>query len=249
MILFIDIEHEKILQDPARRDDHLAGLMDIKLRLEEIADEPCLVVRYDRVRVEKLASLGIRCLIISGNATDWEEYPAGAFDPLYEIIHAADIPILGICGGHQLIAMAFGITCGPIRPLDQDEEDVTDLSAPGYYKEWGFLPIELEQEDPLLEALGASPIFLEAHYWEVKELPAESTLLASRPTCRVQIMRHRDRPIYGVQFHPEAYTEWEGDMRSRLVRLVYGNHFPGIFPAGKKLLRNFLRIAGVALNG
>lgn len=245
MIAFIDIEHDQIVHSPARRDDHLAGLMDIKLRLEEIADEPCLVVRYDRATPERCSSLGVKCVIISGNATDWKEYAPGAFDGLTSLILSGDFPVLGICGGHQLIAMSFGAPCGPMRPLAPDEADITNLSAPGYFKEWGFYPIEIEQEDPLLKGLGASPVFLEAHYWEVKDLPAEFQVLASSATCRVQVMRHRYKPIYGVQFHPEAYTEWEGDRRSRLVRLVYGEQFPGVFPAGKQLLRNFLHIAGV----
>ena len=43
-----------------------------------------------------------------------------------------------------------------------------------------------------------------AHYCEVKKLPPGFELLASSGHCRIAAVRHRDRPLYGTQFHPEA---------------------------------------------
>jgi len=43
------------------------------------------------------------------------------------------------------------------------------------------------------------------HYCEVKKLPPGFELLASSGHCRIAAMRHRDRPLYGTQFHPEGY--------------------------------------------
>ncbi|MGQ9517036.1 MAG: glutamine amidotransferase-related protein [Anaerolineae bacterium] len=155
MICYIDIEHESVLEDPQRRDAHLAWVMDVKLRLEELSSVPCLVQHYFRVRRERLRAWGIRAVIISGNASDWETYPTGAFDALYEIIREADIPILDICGGFQLIATAHGAPAGPIRPLTAGEEGVNNMGA-GYFKEWGFLPVEVVKPAPFRGAGGAS---------------------------------------------------------------------------------------------
>jgi GMP synthase (glutamine-hydrolysing) len=56
-------------------------------------------------------------------------------------------------------------------------------------------------------------------------MPAGFDLLGSSELCRIQIFRHHDREIYGVQFHPEL---------------------SGRKPDGKILLINFLRRAGVS---
>lgn len=247
MICYVDIEHEDVLNDPAKRDAHLAWAMDVKLRLEELAAVPCLVQHYRRVSLARLKKWGIHALIISGNASDWESYPAGAFDALFEIIREAAVPILGICGGHQLIAMAHGAKAGPIRPLAPEGGAAAGPGGEGYFKEWGFLPVEVVHPDPLFEGLGEHPVFLEMHYWEVKELPADFVLLASSPDCRVQAVRHRRKPLYGVQFHPEAYILPDQRYRSLLVRIVYPEGYDQAQPDGEVLLRNFLRVAGVAL--
>ena len=59
MICYIDIEHERILQDPEERQGHLARRTDVKLRLEEISGQACLVQRYSRVTLTpQVAGLG-----------------------------------------------------------------------------------------------------------------------------------------------------------------------------------------------
>jgi GMP synthase (glutamine-hydrolysing) len=66
---------------------------------------------------------------------------------------------------------------------------------------------------------------MESHYWEIKTLPDRFDLLASTPWCEVQVMQHRDVPVFGIQGHPEAYTAQ--------------------YPDGKAFIRNFARTVGV----
>ena len=61
-----------------------------------------------------------------------------------------------------------------------------------------------------------------SHYCEVKKLPKGFELLASSDHCRIEAMRHKHKPLYGTQFHPEAYDE--------------------PFLHGKRLLENFAAI-------
>ncbi|OIO88853.1 MAG: hypothetical protein AUK03_15500 [Anaerolineae bacterium CG2_30_64_16] len=245
MICFVDIEHEKVLLDPARRTGHLAACLDIQLRLEEISGRPCIVQRFERVTRRRLAGLGVEALVISGNATDWAEYAGDAWTEMHAIIRAAEMPIIGFCGGHQLIAMAHGAAIGPIRPLRPGEPDVTKLSRPGFFKEWGFVPVRVLQADPIFAGLGPTPIFLEAHYWEVKTLPPGFTSLAATDECPIQAMRQAGKPVYGTQFHPEAYTEVAYERRSQLVNLTFPEGCAEPQPAGRKLLENFFRVAGI----
>jgi GMP synthase (glutamine-hydrolysing) len=56
----------------------------------------------------------------------------------------------------------------------------------------------------------------------VKELPKGFRRTASNATCAIQAMEHTERPLFGVQFHPELFNE---------------EH-----PAGKTVLKNFLEL-------
>jgi GMP synthase-like glutamine amidotransferase len=245
MICFISLEHESWLEDTENRANHLVYCMDVKLKVEKVTGQPCLVQRYPDITRRRLRDLGVAALLISGNAAGWDRYDRQGLAELFDIIHSGEWPILGLCGGHQLIAMAYGAEVAPIRRLRPGEADVTTLSAPGYLKEWGFMPVEVTADDPILDGLGTAPSFLEVHYCEVKQLPAGFRVLASSSDCSIQIMRWGDGSVYGTQFHPEAYTETPYDRRSPLVTLVYPQGYPEARPAGRRLLANFFRIAGI----
>jgi GMP synthase (glutamine-hydrolysing) len=176
--------------------------MEVKLRLEEISDQACLLQRYPRVTRQRLKEWGIQALIISGCGADWSEYNETDLAEMYRIIRAADLPILGLCGGHQLIAMAYGTPLGTL------------LKA-----------------DPIFEGLGEEPVFVEAHYWEVKEVPPGFELLASTDVCRIQAFRRTGALVYGTQFHPEYYYLSEEE-----ETLHYD---------GRQFLANFFKLAGI----
>jgi GMP synthase (glutamine-hydrolysing) len=245
VICFVSLEHDSWLENLEMRNSHYLHLMDVKLKLEALAGRPCLVRRYTEVTPQGLQGLGIEALVISGNGTDWPEYDSADLAGLQDVIRGATLPILGLCGGHQLIAMAHGAPVDSMRPLRPGEPDVTDLSAPGYLKEWGFMPVEVVKPDPLFDELDAAPVFLEVHHCEIKELPAGFDNLACTPDCAIQVLKQRGKPVYSTQFHPESYTESAGDRRNPLVNLVYPDGYPEARPDGRALIANFFRIAGV----
>lgn len=246
MICFIDLEHESWLKLRQSRLEHYSFIMDVKLKLEELSGQPCIVQRYCDASLQGLRDLGISALLISGNATEFSEYGDCAFTELHRIIRAAEWPIIGFCGGHQQIGAAHGAAVEPMRLLHPGEPDLTDLSGPGYLKEWGFTPVTVVADDPVLDGLNRTPVLLEVHYCEVKRLPPGFHLLASTPDCTVQLMRRDDQPVYGAQFHPEGYTEWPNDDRSELVNLIYPSGYHRAAPDGRRLLQNFFRIAGIS---
>ena len=245
MICYVDMEHEKALQSAEERAVHQAHCVDVKRRLEETSGDVCVVQRYERVTRQWLSESEIKALVISGNVTDWAEYDEAALAEMYRIIRSAELPILGICGGLQLIAMAYGASLGPMRQLKEGEDDPYLDFAPGYFKEWGFVPVRVLKSDPLFDGLGEEPVFLAAHYWEVREVPPGFELLASSDACRIQVIRRTGKLVYGTQFHPEAYTEGEADRRSPLVNLVYPEGYTEEQTDGRKLLVNFFREAGI----
>jgi GMP synthase (glutamine-hydrolysing) len=244
MICYVDIEHEKALPGAEKRAVHQARCTEVKLRLEETSNDDCLVQHYKRVTQQWLRELKIRALIISGNTTEWAEYDQADLLRIYRIIRNAEIPIIGFCGGCHLVAMAHGAPLGPIRRLEEGEEDLCKSYAPGYFKEWGFVPVRILKPDPLFDGLGETPRFLEAHYWEVKEIPPGFELLASSDSCRIQAIKQVGKPVYGTQFHPEAYTEGPADGRSWLIDVVYPGGYTEEQTDGRRLLVNFFRASG-----
>ncbi|MBX3374807.1 MAG: type 1 glutamine amidotransferase [Phycisphaeraceae bacterium] len=103
--------------------------------------------------------------------------------------HAAQMPILGICLGCQLLARALG-------------GEVERLPAP----EIGFAPITLSpvgREDPLFAGVPWVHAQFHAHAWQVSKLPAGARLLASSAVTRVQAWSMGLR-TFAVQYHPEC---------------------------------------------
>ena len=126
------------------------------------------------------------------------EYRPNEFDlPIFQrererIMEAleANVPILGVCLGHQLLAYWLG---GEVKR--------------GRW-EIGWLPIAVNQaglSDPLLQGLGAEFYGFLWHGDQITRLPEEAELLASTQRCPVQAYRLRGRPVWGVQFNPQ-YT-------------------------------------------
>jgi GMP synthase-like glutamine amidotransferase len=107
-------------------------------------------------------------------------------------------PYLGICLGHQLLAVALG---GEAAPMARPEV--------------GLGAVELTVEgrgDPLFAGL---PDRIEAFQWhgvEVTRLPEGATPLARNAACAVQAMRVGTH-AYGLQFHPEIVDETVADWR------------------------------------
>jgi len=225
MIWFVDIEHPKVLQNPKRAPGHAQYIQVRAAKLAETSGVPCEAIYFTEVSLDLARQRGVQAIAISGNGSDWAEYDFAQFQPLMDIIRGGEIPLIGFCGGGQLIGLANGVECGPMRELRPGETDVMPGYHPGMFKESGFLPIQVVKPDPIWEGLGQSPLLLQGHYWEIKQVPDQYELLASTAECRIQLIRHRKYCVYGTQFHPEGYDNEHLD--------------------GRRFLANFFRIAGV----
>lgn len=97
---------------------------------------------------------------------------------------AADVPVLGVCLGMQLLALALG------TPLHR-----------GHGTEIGFAPVDVLVPDAVLAPLGPRPTVLHWHS-DAVDLPPGATLLASSPATGVQAFRAGS--ALGLQFHVEV---------------------------------------------
>ena len=206
-----------------------AGYFSQQLLFQELSGRPCLLVRYTQATLELVERLQPRAIVMSGFGRSFETYGKEALLRVEELVRGTEVPILGICGSHQLNAMFHNhdlrrlrrFRDEPLRRLRPGEPDLAPQYHPGYLKETGFHTVRIVEPDPLFAGFQSSGVFLESHYCEVKKLPRGFRLLASTDECRIQAYRHPTKPLYGVQFHPEGYIR--------------------AYPDGRKLLANFFR--------
>ncbi len=115
-----------------------------------------------------------------------------------EIVKAAmegwDVPLLGVCYGHQLIAYILG---GEV--------------AKGGSAEYGLGRVVVDKEDLLFKGVPKEFQAWVSHFDEVKKLPEGFEALAHSSICKVEAMRHRERRIFGTQFHPEVWHTEHGE--------------------------------------
>ena len=108
MIVFVDIEHIRVKKDEAAWKKHLARTLDVKLKLEEISGDHCLVMRYERISPQVLDELNARAVLVSGNITEFQHYNEDDLAGLRAIFKQAIRPTVGFCGGAQMMAETFG---------------------------------------------------------------------------------------------------------------------------------------------
>jgi GMP synthase (glutamine-hydrolysing) len=125
-------------------------------------------------------------LVLSGGALSLEgtDAPLGAVS---EWIDAIEVPVLGICVGHQFLGRHFG---GKVV-----------RGAP----EFGAVDLTVDRPDhPLFRGLGEHLRVWSNHNDHVVDPPPGWATLAHSRACPVQAMAHPSRPIWAVQFHPEV---------------------------------------------
>lgn len=210
-IVYVDIEHSCVVNDPVAGVSHRFRLDAARTRLSAAASETCEVVHFTDVNIDDIRIRSPGAIVISGNTTDWIEYDFASLSGLLDTIRAAPAPILGICGGHQLIGYAHGAEWGPLGRVPDGAIDPDPHFAPGLRTERGFLPVDVDLTSPLFQRLSDSPIVMQSHYWQLTETPVGFDVCASSVACPIQAMSRNDRPVFGVQFHPERYDDSHRD--------------------------------------
>ena len=222
-VLLVDSEHERVVAHPTRGPAHRAKLDTVRRRLAAVAGEPCRAIHYGDVSPASVERAAPAALVIGGNTTDWAEFDVAALAGLLATIRAAPVPILGICAGHQLIRFAHGARWGPLAPLREGEADPDPRFAPGQRKQRGFSPVRIDADCPLFRGLALDAVVFQSHYWQLEDVPAGFAFRAASRWSPIQAIERRDRPVFGVQFHPERAD--------------------ATHPDGATVLRNFFALA------
>ncbi|MCB0031323.1 MAG: gamma-glutamyl-gamma-aminobutyrate hydrolase family protein [Anaerolineales bacterium] len=220
MIAYIDIEHISLSRDNERWQARLGRVLKVKYRLEAISGLPCLIMRYEQVSPARLDELGIRAVLISGSATELPHYGQDELAGMTAMFHQVSRPTFGFCGGQQMMAHLLGARVAPIN-----ETESGTMATGGWQErthELGFTAVKATGPHHLLSDLSPDLQMFEAHYWELKEIPAGFHNYASSAVSPIQFIAHETLPLFGTQFHPEAFDE--------------------AHPDGQKMLANFFQL-------
>lgn len=112
-----------------------------------------------------------------------------------EYIKHFDIPILGICLGHQLIAKIFG---GEVATSDTES--------------YAQVEIDILDEKALFKDISSPMTVWSSHKDEVNSVPDEFEIIANSSLCDVEAMKHKEKDIFGIQFHPEVHHTPKGEI-------------------------------------
>jgi anthranilate synthase component 2 len=170
-----------------------------------------VVARSDRLAVAAVLDAGLAGLVLSPGPGRPED--AGICPAALQALDAVSspLPVLGVCLGHQVMAQVYGAK-------------VVRAARPIHGEIWDVLPVHLGPlaADPLWEGVPAPLRATRYHSLVVAPATLPECLVATAQTADGELMalRHRSRPRWGVQFHPESIGS----------------------PDGPLLLRNFLRL-------
>ncbi len=153
----------------------------------------CEIHPYD-LPLDALRRLAPEGIILSGG-------PASVYDrdapqptaSMLELLKTGTPPVLGICYGMNVLNRAFG-------------GEVTRAAR----KEFGPADVRITRVDPLLALGGRSTRVWMSHGDQMTSIPEEFDALAASDNSPYAAFRHRERPVYGLQFHPEVTHSVDG---------------------------------------
>ncbi|MEX0825066.1 MAG: glutamine-hydrolyzing GMP synthase [Pirellulaceae bacterium] len=162
----------------------------------------CRIVRHD-LPAERIAELKPKGIILSGGPASVYSPGAPQCDPqLFKL----GIPVLGICYGMQLACKAFGGV-------------VENTSS----REFGRATCRVQADDTLFLGMPKQTDVWMSHGDQISNIGGTFTSLASTDTCPHAAIRHRELPVFGLQFHPEVtHTPLGGQILHNFVIGVCG---------------------------
>ena len=221
-----------------RRERHIAGMAieNILNNISRLVKRPTTEVAHLSEVAEAASRFQPDAIVLSGTLRDFDYYQQSILDGFGEFIRTTKIPVLAICGGHQLVGLSFGARVITLDKLEQHEQRE---QRPQEYQ-YRFVRI-IAPEDPIFQNINCAAPEAPArilrvwqnHGLQLDRIPVGFKLLASSYLCRNQMMVKQSdgQLIYTVQFHLEksfedwnkSRTRWEHPNDSRDGRILFEN--------------------------
>lgn len=222
-----------------KRERMIAGmaLENIENNISRLVKQPTIQIAHVSEVAQVAAEFEPEAIVLSGTLRDFDYYQQSILDSFGEFIRTTTVPVLAICGGHQLVGLSFGARVVTLDKLEQHEQRE---SRPQEYQ-YRFVRIT-EPSDPIFNGIhcvdgeAQTPRILRVwqnHGLQLDRVPSGFELLATSYLCRNQMMvkRTEEQLIYTVQFHLEksfedwnkSRTRWEHINDSRDGRILFEN--------------------------
>jgi len=221
-----------------RRERLIAGMAieNIVNNISRLVKRPTTEVAHLSEAAEAAKRFAPDAIVLSGTLRDFDYYHQSILDDFGHFVRETKIPVLAICGGHQLVGLSFGARVVTLDKLEQHEQR---LERPHEYQ-YRFIRLT-DPEDPIFKNINCSDQETPArilrvwqnHGLQLDRVPEGFKLLATSYLCRNQMMVKRSdgQLIYTVQFHLEKSfedwnknrTRWEHQNDSRDGRILFEN--------------------------
>lgn len=166
-------------------DNYDSFVFNIKTMLNQLTNDEIAVYRNDKITLDEIKRLSPNAVILSPGP----KHPKDSGICLEIFKARLNVPVLGICLGHQALGLCFGAKIQRLKEVAHATSSQISLIAQS----------ELFREFPKDFSV------MRYHSLEVVDLPRELEALAYTKDKVLMAMRHKDLPYFGVQFHPESY--------------------------------------------
>ena len=161
------------------------------------------LVPFD-ISLENLAKLNPKGIIFSGGPSSVYDSDAPIPD---KKIFQLNVPILGICYGHQIIVNNFG---GKIKRAN---------------KEYGSSVLTIDSNSDILNGIGDSVRAWMSHGDEAENVPDGFEIIGHTESSRSAAIANKQKTVFGIQFHPEVVHTEKGTeiLKNFVLKVCYAN--------------------------
>jgi len=225
------------MEGQLKRERLIAGMAieNIVNNVSRLVKQPATEVVHLSEVAQATASFQPHAIVLSGTLRDFDYYQPAILEEFSRFITKTKVPVLAICGGHQLVGLSFGARVITLDKLEQHEQ------REGRPQEYQYRFIRItDPGDPIFECIQTLETqktsilrVWQNHGLQLDRVPQGFKLLATSYLCRNQMMvkRSEGQLIYTVQFHLEksfedwnkSRTRWEHPNESRDGRLLFEN--------------------------
>jgi len=168
----------------------------IACALKKTGKSQCEIWSFFEIN-EKEISDDVEAIILSGSTAHLQNQShLSMYTGEIEFVKQVEVPVLGICFGHQLIGKAYGSQIHALPRFIPGFKPITILEPNEIFSSW---------------SRGEEIVLTQSHQDYLTNLPEDFVWLATSETCKIEAIKHVRKPVYGVQAHVERASKKNSD--------------------------------------
>ncbi len=183
-------------------DNYDSFVFNIEQYIKDVSNEEVTIVRNDKITLSEIINMNPNRIILSPGP----KHPKDSNICLEILKNIKNIPILGICLGHQALGLVFDST-------------ISQLSIPIHGK---TSKITVTSKCELFKNIPKQFNVMRYHslYIDTRNISDDLEIIAKTNDNIIMAIKHKYLPLYGLQFHPESYfSEYGKDIINNFINL------------------------------